>query len=483
MSEHDKTQPWLQDRPFVPVALPDIPGGEENLLPISALQQPLRVEFAMWGNSMPSPATPEVLRCYWDDREVAEKTWTAPVQPHDLHIEIEPAYLLEGQHRLYYELSIWNGTSDRSETLTLSIDRTAPQLGSDNGPLVFPDEVLAGGVTDAWLQANDDQLKALLPAYHTVRPGDTLSWYWEVSPLGSHLAGECTLTEEDIDAPLTLTFPGEQIRERGDGQRFALYEVRDRAGNLSRLSRAVELSVAATPVPRFLPAPTVDKAVSTGSEQSVLDPKKATAGVRVVIPEEAQFHDGDQLTVQWAEPGSPGACQIAVPVSPGSREYAVAAGNVAPQMGKSIPVYYCVTTPDEELPSQRHTLSVQSLPTSGFPTIQCTQAAGSASLSLAQVPMAGADLRLAKWMFIAAGQRISIRASGVSASGGATEYPVLNNHEITLAQVTAGVAALLPRAWLAQLRLNNRFRLLVAVSFDGGLSEFAFPLLDLNLTG
>ncbi|PYD07129.1 hypothetical protein DND36_33165, partial [Pseudomonas savastanoi pv. glycinea] len=45
--------------PIIAELLPDVPGGEPNLLPSSAWLAPLRVDFPMWQNSGPSPGDPE----------------------------------------------------------------------------------------------------------------------------------------------------------------------------------------------------------------------------------------------------------------------------------------------------------------------------------------------------------------------------------------------------------------------------------------
>jgi hypothetical protein len=51
--------------PMIPGMLPDIAGGEKNLLPAGVWTKDLRVEFAPWQNSNPSPGNPEFLELYW----------------------------------------------------------------------------------------------------------------------------------------------------------------------------------------------------------------------------------------------------------------------------------------------------------------------------------------------------------------------------------------------------------------------------------
>jgi hypothetical protein len=53
------------DPPLIPAILPDIHGGEENLLPAGVWNADLLVEFIKWQNSNPSPGNPELLELYW----------------------------------------------------------------------------------------------------------------------------------------------------------------------------------------------------------------------------------------------------------------------------------------------------------------------------------------------------------------------------------------------------------------------------------
>ncbi|MCF5674294.1 hypothetical protein GIV48_26555, partial [Pseudomonas syringae] len=58
-SEINQDAPLLD--PDVPDALDDIPGGEINLLPKSALQSDLTVTFPLWRGSNPAPGFTETV--------------------------------------------------------------------------------------------------------------------------------------------------------------------------------------------------------------------------------------------------------------------------------------------------------------------------------------------------------------------------------------------------------------------------------------
>ncbi|WP_258198052.1 hypothetical protein [Pseudomonas capeferrum] len=306
----------------VKALLADIEGGETNLLPFSATQQPLRVEFELWDSSFPSPEEPERLTLYWDDLEIDSKTWTAPISENELFILLPETHLLvEGTHTLRYRVLLHNGNTAESMPLTITVDRTPPALPDDSS-LIFENEVITGGVTDAYLQAQDDKLPATVPAYQGIRAGDVLTWYWTTTPGGMDQVDSWTLTLADTVESLKISFPGEFIRASGDGIRYARYTVQDRAGTAAQRSLPMPLQSNATPIPPNFPAPYLKETGSTGSS-STLDPSGALNGATLVIKAEATFEPGDTVEIFWAEPGEHGAYSTTLPVSSGSREYAI----------------------------------------------------------------------------------------------------------------------------------------------------------------
>ncbi len=86
--------------------LEDIADGQPNLLPVSALELPLRVEIPMWPISLPSEEDPEILKFYWNGLEHTTRTFTSKVLPEDLIIEVGAEYLLHGKPKLHYDVKI-----------------------------------------------------------------------------------------------------------------------------------------------------------------------------------------------------------------------------------------------------------------------------------------------------------------------------------------------------------------------------------------
>jgi hypothetical protein len=115
----------------------------------------------------------------------------------DLIIWVPPQRLSEGLHQLSYKAKTSNAEEANSRILTITIDKTPPILVNE-GPLIFPPAVVSGGVTEQYLNDNNDQVLAEVPDYLSPKPGDVITWYWSSSPTGSEIAGSRTLVLADI---------------------------------------------------------------------------------------------------------------------------------------------------------------------------------------------------------------------------------------------------------------------------------------------
>ncbi|MDR6714637.1 hypothetical protein J2W83_004273 [Pseudomonas hunanensis] len=484
MLEDQKLQPEdvLLAPPKVVGMLDDIAGGEPNLLPVTLLRSPLRVDVPRWLNADPSPGKAQTLSLRWDGQLVDEKTWESPIEDDELFIEVPVALLREGQARVDYTVSFWNGNDDASEALLLTIDKTAPELGGARGELSFPD-LGAADLTDAYLKAHDNVLEGVIPTYDQPGAGDTVIFYWNTEPFENVEVGRRVLAVEDLSKPLTIDYDGDMIRERGDGQRYAFYEVEDRAGNLSRPSSPLTLTVAARPIPRVLPWLEVPQAAGS-SQTLVLALETVRDSVETIIPDEAVIAAGEAFTVQWGEPELVGSLSMTGmhPV----RRYSVPVRNAVNMSGKTLSVYYQVQTTDGPQTSVIRKVSVTPIPREQLPT---PQLAGHRSGEIFRLGDHRNDppLRLEKWLHSSTDQRVNIMLEGVSASGGKV-HAVMRNHEVTAQEVTDGIGkagdVLVPLSFLQQLTRGQVFYIKVSASFDKGSSWPAqpnFPILALTL--
>ncbi|WP_060513120.1 hypothetical protein [Pseudomonas sp. NBRC 111124] len=465
--------------------LEDITDGQPNLLPVDALEDPLRVEIPMWPISLPSENDPETLRFYWNGVVHTTKTFTSTVLPADLIIEVGTEYLLHGRPTLYYEVQIYNGEHGRSGELQLTIDREAPVLGGDEGMLVFPDEVVNNGVTAHYLEVNDDQLQALVPGYKTPEVGDTITYFWNRKHNDEEYAGELTLKQADIGGPLTLVFDGQMIRDREDGVRYAYYRIKDRAGNQSPRARIVDLEVAAEIAPRQLPWPELPKASGAGATLT-LDLKKLSGDLVGMLPEAAEIYPEDTLTLQWGVPGELGAVTIAESDAKG--QFLIPRDKLAMQSGKTLPFYYQVATFDgqvlESVTPHRQVEVLAYIPY--FPIPQIKEAIVG-YLKLSDV-IGSAHFRIATWTYVSTDHLLRFELKGHDLNGQAVAYPVeaykVTEGDITSRLIGGDDTLFVPKAWLEALKVGTQLQLTATVSFDGGHSWPPSPnlgTLDLQL--
>jgi hypothetical protein len=390
--------------PRIPDQLPDIPNGPQHLLRYSATQSGLRVEFDRWADSNPMPDAPETLTLFWDGQEVASRQWSAPIVEAELYLLLDQRHLqVDGEHHLHYNVELYNGNTAASAPYIVNIDTTPPELPEDSS-LLFDNEVISKGVTDAYLQAHGDKLPATVPAWKNVEAGDTLIWYWGATPGSNDEAGHQTLTNADIGNP--IHFPGTLIRNSGDGVRYARYTVQDRAGTPLQRSLPMPLQINATPIPPDFGAPYVKETGNTGAS-STLDPQRAASGATLVIKPTVHFEATDSVEIYWDDPAGYGGYHSPVDVSGTLREVRVPRTNVAMKLGSQLPLYYVVTRNGTRLESTRHALTVS--PPANLPNPQCDKISGN-QLSLANMGT-GATFTLGAWVLKDTSQFVTLYVS------------------------------------------------------------------------
>ncbi|WP_079227036.1 hypothetical protein [Pseudomonas putida] len=449
--------------PRVPLMLENVPGGQANLLPVSALTQPLRVDVPMWLNSDPSEEDPESLTLFWNGDVVIQKTWTAPIPEVDLTLYVPVEKLGEGTPVLSYRVVIFNGEVGDSNPLTLTIDRQAPLLPNEN-LLPLPPEVIANGVTVEYLEQNGDELWATLPAYDAPEVGDRISYYWDQQPGSNELVDQRVLHQADLEAggDLKLKYTGEMIRERGDGPRHLHYKIEDRAGNQGAASGIRTLQVAATIPPRVLSWPELPKAAGAG-ETVVLETDSVRGELEALVPDDAGVGSQEPVQMQWGEPGKVGA--VTIEGAPGTRRFLVPLEHLAAHSGKTIPLYYVASSDESARRQVRLTVFRPSAPP---PQVR---QADTSTLSLRAVPTV-AHVTQEPWSLISTDQRVTIKAVGRNSAGQSQAHIVVERHPVTMAEMSAGLGAgstlTIPRSFLLTLALNSRLTVETTVSLDGG---------------
>jgi hypothetical protein len=298
-----------------------------------------------------------------------------------------------------------------------------------------------------------------------------ITWYWERSPGGREIAGTKTLALSDIGQPVQVSFAGDLLR-KGNGDFYATYRVRDRAGNESVLSLDEKLGVnIRPPTPRKFP--TVKEASSTPAGTGVLDPFRGVNGITVVVPRD-EIDPGEEVTVDFIGLGGEGGIGSLVGVRPtvaGGLEFAIPAAVVAANIpvggdGRKVEVRYRA---DASL-SATFTLSIDELSSTTFGSVECDKAqiGSPATLSKATVAQSGANIQIEQWAYHTNSQLINVWAMAASVRTdflSAQPTPISGGGKFTTA---------LPKDYVAALTLNSTFTLYASVSFDQGHSYRSF---------
>ncbi|QKL03159.1 hypothetical protein GEV39_18035 [Pseudomonas sp. NY5710] len=457
--------------PTIPALLPNIPGGQPNLLPVNALAAPLRVEVVMWLNSKPTPAAPETLNLYWNKQCVHSKTWEAPIGEEELFVEVPVEHLVEGEHEVFYEVVLGDGNPAYCEPLPITIDLAPPELPQDNA-IHFPEEVIQDGVSDRYLKAHDDLLQGNIAPYDDAAPGDVVKIYWGEAPdpKTSTVVDRYTLTPQDLGQPLRAWISGTDIRDSGEGGRWAWYGVQDRAGNLEHFSIPKSLYARATPRGRVLPAPTLVEAEG-GASRSILRPNMATQGATVRIPDSADIGPNESIEVFWGKPGEEGSYKPQ-PLQPDARLYHVPPEFVAIHIGKRIELYYELTERETEK-SPAHTLTVDNV--DHLPTPQ-SDAIDAGILNLTRLGTGKASLHSAIWPFIATSQFIKIELYGRSAADGSNLRTQIGEKAVVSTQGRIELGEI-DKDKLALYKRDETLRIEASISFDNKNSWQPMPII------
>jgi opacity protein-like surface antigen len=213
-----------------------------------------------------------------------------------------------------------------------------------------------------------------------------------------------------------------------------------------------------------------------GPSQGFIEAEGLVRGAVIKVPQEVMLGDNDKVQVHWDGYGTSGHSIVTEPEANDRRTFVIDPAAVPANMGKRLNVFYQVTRPGEAVATSRpFDLRVIAVPPARFRTIQCAQAS-LGNLPLSQVPVTGADFTLERWMFMAPGQLLTIRAES------STNIYLLENFLITEAHLTAGkVEAKLGLEYLQKLGSGARLTIEVSVSFDEGNSQTAFPSISLTV--
>ncbi|MBX8494959.1 hypothetical protein [Pseudomonas cichorii] len=359
------------------------------------------------------------------------------------------------------------GTPEDSPVRQVRAKRSVPGgLDTDNYSPYINDNLAPVENLPSHIEVPAD-LPLTIAAWDNMQEGDILRVFW-----GSRefVVENPPLPSSETGKPQTVIVPIALQLEAGNGDTFTVcYEIRDRVSNWSGYSL-----VAFTTVDIFVtPAPTVKEA-----PDGELDPMLALAGATVVVAY-PDMRDTDSIRVRWdghedvtdpaTLPGNPA----------GSVQFTVKPAAIASALGKTFQVTYVITRGPDEQESDPLPLKIQALPDSVLPTPGIPKAGWSKMLPV-QILEADVSLTVQAWPFIATDQRIWLRFEGTAEDGSAHNWnhPIWQDFAITTDTAQNTNVAL---SELQKLKGGSNLRLIMEISFDGGLSRTQLPIETIGI--
>lgn len=310
--------PRMLEQPWVPDALPLLNDEVAYKIPRLAQTSPLRVEVQeLWpGADILDPGEVTKVTWLWDNDVVGSKELTAPYDAADLPSvagEI-PVILLDvpGLHSLQYTVELIPGNvTEPSFPIQIDVDKVAPNQGQAGARMIFPQEIIDDGVTDAYLLANGDRVVAIVPPWPDIRLEDVVEAFLTLLPTfrssrpryrAQDVVAQVEITQAHKDgAPIELIFEGDYLRTLLSNREYSVqYRLKDRAGWEGPASRSATLLIALTVTPVIFPAPEVPQAFGAGANGRIdLEDAREPGGVYMNILEIVGADAGDVIQPSW----------------------------------------------------------------------------------------------------------------------------------------------------------------------------------------
>lgn len=243
--------------------LPNVPGGQVNLMSVRTLyQEGVRCALDMWVDTAPFPGSnPDELQIYinnvpYGERVEFRKPLSTLTWPYTFTIT-EGEIGEHGLKNLSYEVFTSAGGNDRPATPTpVTIDRLDPNARLISEAPILEDWV-GPTLTVEDLAAHGNQLTVTIPGRLDPQVGDLIMVFWGY-PTPNPIYNGAVPNNRD---PFPVTLTAAQILDQGPGLKYITYRYNDRAGNVTSFpSELTQLMVSTQPSPSNLTPPRVPAA-------------------------------------------------------------------------------------------------------------------------------------------------------------------------------------------------------------------------------
>ncbi|MFJ4145172.1 hypothetical protein [Pseudomonas sp. NPDC089734] len=447
--------------------IPSIDLGGKNGLGWADLKDPLK-GVALFAITPTATVKGDLIELLWNG-QVIQNLLASPDRP-SIDFSVLPQDIPDDPEvsEVFYRITpAAGGAPEDSPVRQVQVKRSVPGgLDTDNHT-PYINENLA---TVENLPSNIDMpadLTLTIPAWDNMQEGDVLRLFWTSNEF---VVENPPLPVDQAGKPQTLIVSAALQIAAGNGDNLTVYyEIRDRVGNWSGYSLVAFTSIDIL----VLPAPMVEEAPN-----GELDPMLGVAGATVVVAY-PDMRDTDSIRVRWdsdedvtdppSQPGNPAA----------SVQFTVTPDAIASGVGKTLPITYVVTRGTDEQESEPLPLKIQPIPESALPKPEVPLASWHKTLTVQRL-VKDIDLNVKVWPFIAIGQRIWLRFEGTAHDGSVHNWnhPTWQDFAITTATAQSTQVAL---SELQKLKGGSDLRLIMEISFDGGLTRTSLPIETLGI--
>jgi hypothetical protein len=283
----------------VPTIVDAIPGDADGLMPVTRLEDDLKIQIPDWREGNPPPFGEEQLVFEWRFgneayTELSDEKFPLPISdtfPLDRVIEKHFFTGREGTFSFRYGVKAWSDTSlVFSAPVPITLDRTPP-YGNAEPPAIEP---LTLPITDASMAA-DGGVFVTIPDFVEDKKEFVLvviGWLDHVPLPDEPLVADVT---ELLPTDRKILVPRDAVERYASGDHYVAYVLFDKAKNKSRLSFPYTVPVALGPLPTLLKPPVVPLAEDDG----LIDLMDAYAGVEVEVPAYDNWQSTDKIVVKW----------------------------------------------------------------------------------------------------------------------------------------------------------------------------------------
>ncbi|MFY1664220.1 hypothetical protein [Pseudomonas sp. Pseu.R1] len=317
-----------------------------------------------------------------------------------------------------------------------------------------------------------------VPNYATYRmpytgttAGDILTWYWEGEGLDGSASDWVPISSVGAGKLMTFNIPRSLIEPNIHSIVKLYYSLKLASTGKYQYSSVLNLTIG-TPI-GVLPAPQVLEA-SNGT----LDPMRAQTGATVRVRYET-MDPQDIITLTWLGTpgtGSPPDQSMAASAS-GQVDFPISANVIGANIAQNVSVSYRVKRYTTEKTSDLALLHIDAIADAQLPSPVVKEADPQSKILNLATFTGNATSTVAKWPFIALGQRVWLRLEGEAENGAPHTIVLLDGKAISSGQVSGGLSETLLRAELEKLAQDTSLTVVCKVAFSETANEnIALPL-------